>query len=62
MIDENELLVKIEPLKRAAKIPPIVESGRYQMIVPYVDLVKVIRDCVIGGDKDAGKQTATEGQ
>ena len=44
MIDENELLAKIEPLKRAAKIPPIVETGRYTMIVPYVELVNVIKE------------------
>lgn len=44
MINENELLAKIEPLKRAAKIPPIVESGKYTMVIPYVELLNVIKE------------------
>lgn len=44
MIDENELLAKIEPLKRAAKIPPIVDFGKYVMVVEYCELVKIIKE------------------
>lgn len=57
MIDENELLAKIEPLKTAAKIPPIVDFGKYTMVVPYVELVSVIKE--IAHDEDA--ETAEEG-
>ena len=44
MIDENELLAKIEPLKSAAKIPPIVDFGKYVMVVEYCELVKIIKE------------------
>ena len=43
MIDENELLDAIESLKTVAKLPPIVEDGKYTMIVPFVELRREIR-------------------
>ena len=58
-IDENELLAKIEPLKCAAKIPPIVETGRYTMVVPYVELVKVIRE-ISDGEENATTNPSVE--
>lgn len=42
MINEWELLEAIEPLKTVAKLPPILETGKYTMIVPYVELRREI--------------------
>ena len=58
MINENELLAKVEPLKRAAKIPPIVETGRYTMVIPYVEFLRIVKDLSKGGDAvDKGTET-----
>ena len=43
MIDENELLDAIETLKTVAKLPPIIEDGKYTMVVPFVELRDEIR-------------------
>lgn len=42
MIDEWILLEAIEPLKTVAKLPPIIETGKYTMCVPYVELRREI--------------------
>ena len=60
MIDENELLTWLDSHKRAAKIPPIVESGKYSMVVEFVPLLRHIREMAgtsEGGD--TGDQKAT---
>lgn len=43
MIDETELLYALESLKTVAKLPPIVEDGKYTMVVPFVALRDEIR-------------------
>lgn len=42
MIDEWVLLEAIEPLKTVAKLPPILDTGKYSMVVPFVDLRREI--------------------
>ncbi len=42
MIDEWVLLEAIEPLKTVAKMPPVLETGKYTMVVPFVDLRREI--------------------
>ena len=44
MIDAEELLMRVEPLKTVAKLPPAVEYGKYTMVVPYVELRAILRD------------------
>ena len=46
MIDEKELLKWLESTKRAARVPPIVEDGKYTMVVEYVPLRDKIRGMV----------------
>lgn len=42
MIDEWVLLEAIEPLKTVAKLPPVLDTGKYSMVVPFVDLRREI--------------------
>ena len=62
MINENELLSWLDSHKRAAKIPPIVESGKYSMVVEFVPLLRHIREMAgtaEGGDAVDEKTTET---
>lgn len=52
MIDEVELLEWLESAKRAAKVPPIIENGKYVMVVEFVPLRDKIRDMVKGCEED----------
>lgn len=43
MINERELLEAIEPLKTVAKLPAVLDTGKYTMVVPFVELRNEIR-------------------
>lgn len=57
MIDGVALLNAIEGLKIAAKIPPIIENGKYTMVVPYVELRRIIERMEADGkhNEDSGE-------
>ena len=44
MIDGEELLAELEKIKVAAKVPPIVDFGKYTMVVPFVELRYIVRE------------------
>ena len=44
MIDCEELLAELEKIKVAAKLPPIVDFGKYTMVVPFVELRHIVRE------------------
>ena len=61
MVNENELIVALESRKRLVKADAVAKSGKYAYAVLWTELLAVLRE-ITGGDVDAGKQTATEGQ
>ena len=56
VIDCDKLIELIEPLKTVAKLPAISENSKYTMVVPYVELVKIIK----GGDQDHTETAESE--
>ena len=61
MVNENELIVALESRKRLVKADAVAKSGKYAYAILWTELLAVLRE-ITGGDTDAGKQTATEGQ
>ena len=58
MVNEGELILRLESRKRLVKADAVAKSGKYAYAVLWTEILAVLRE-MTGGDESAGNEAAT---